>query len=310
MDEVVAALRSKSPLADLARFTESIAARLGAEEAALVLETDRGGGLEVIGARGLESEQALELARELLRSEELTPGQPTLVRDSSDPSDPVAAILSRPRRPQQGARSAGAEQRGVRSALVFAIEGEGAAVGLLFIDRPIGAVRPGYRSAELRDFAFLANGLAAVSRIALSRAESRVRRMYDRLLGIRRQGGIVTRSAALGRILDRLQRAARSDLPILLCGESGTGKELFAHAIHEARARRGRPFVPINCAAIPESLFEAELLATTRGPSPAQGTRAPATSAPRRAAPSSSTRSATCRSRCKPSCSECSRIAT
>lgn len=54
-------------------------------------------------------------------------------------------------------------------------------------------------------------------------------------------------------------QAARSDLAVLITGETGTGKEIFAHAIHQLSARRDKPFVKVNCAAIPYELFESEM---------------------------------------------------
>jgi len=149
--------------------------------------------------------------------------------------------------------------------MAFAIDGAGIAAGLVFVDRPVGAAGRGFGTADLREFAFLANGLAAVARIALSRVEGRARRMSDRLLGVRRQAGIITRSAVLGALLDRLERAADCDLPILLSGESGTGKELFARAIHALSPRADLPFVAVHCAAIPEHLLEAELFGHIKG---------------------------------------------
>jgi transcriptional regulator with PAS, ATPase and Fis domain len=61
------------------------------------------------------------------------------------------------------------------------------------------------------------------------------------------------------------RRAATSDSPVLLLGETGTGKELLAHAIHSASARAYKPFVSVNCAAIPENLLEAEFFGTAPG---------------------------------------------
>jgi transcriptional regulator with PAS, ATPase and Fis domain len=70
---------------------------------------------------------------------------------------------------------------------------------------------------------------------------------------------IVGQSAALEEVKALARRVARSDTTVLLKGESGTGKELFAHAIHVESGRALGPFVKVNCAAIPETLFESEL---------------------------------------------------
>jgi two-component system response regulator HydG len=76
---------------------------------------------------------------------------------------------------------------------------------------------------------------------------------------------IVGTSRALRAALARLDAAIDSDLPLLLSGETGVGKELFARAVAESGARRGRPFVAVNCAAISSSLFEAEFFGHERG---------------------------------------------
>jgi DNA-binding NtrC family response regulator len=76
---------------------------------------------------------------------------------------------------------------------------------------------------------------------------------------------LVGASAAFRAAVDDARRAAGSAVPVLLCGESGTGKELFARMIHRLRRPDPGPFVPVNCAAVPESLLEAELFGAVRG---------------------------------------------
>ncbi|HET9554178.1 MAG TPA: sigma-54 dependent transcriptional regulator [Anaeromyxobacteraceae bacterium] len=76
---------------------------------------------------------------------------------------------------------------------------------------------------------------------------------------------IVGRSAAMRDVLDRVARVAPSDATVLVTGESGTGKEVVARALHVASRRGDRPFVPVNCAAITETLLESELFGHARG---------------------------------------------
>src|SRR6476620_10005917 len=73
------------------------------------------------------------------------------------------------------------------------------------------------------------------------------------------------RSAAMKRASEIVRTVAAKQVTLTLIGESGTGKEVLARRIHELSRRRAGPFVPINCAAIPESLFESELFGHERG---------------------------------------------
>jgi len=76
---------------------------------------------------------------------------------------------------------------------------------------------------------------------------------------------IVGRSQPIREILTRIIKIAPTDTTVLITGESGTGKELIAKAIHANSRRSSRPFVPVNCAAISETLLESELFGHTRG---------------------------------------------
>ena len=77
--------------------------------------------------------------------------------------------------------------------------------------------------------------------------------------------GIIGTSPALLQALGELERVSQAAASVLLLGESGTGKELFARAVHLASLRRDAPFIKVNCAAIPDTLFESELFGHERG---------------------------------------------
>ena len=72
-------------------------------------------------------------------------------------------------------------------------------------------------------------------------------------------GKIVGESAVLKSALAQARRVAPTNLSVLLRGESGSGKELFAQLIHEFSPRREKPFIKVNCAALPEGVLESEL---------------------------------------------------
>ena len=77
--------------------------------------------------------------------------------------------------------------------------------------------------------------------------------------------GVLGLSTAIAAVCRQLHRVAPSEVSVVLTGESGTGKEVMARAVHAASPRHGRRFVAINCAAIPETLLEAELFGYERG---------------------------------------------
>ena len=97
---------------------------------------------------------------------------------------------------------------------------------------------------------------------ALAREVSQLRHLTEERFDL---GGIVGGSPAMQHIFKAVGKVAGTDLTVLLRGESGTGKELIARAVHENSRRKGRAFVPVNCAAIPRELLESELFGHEKG---------------------------------------------
>ncbi len=77
--------------------------------------------------------------------------------------------------------------------------------------------------------------------------------------------GIIGESPAVNQIVQKIELVAQTQAGVLITGESGTGKELIAHAIHEASGRCDKPLIRVNCAAIPQELFESEFFGHARG---------------------------------------------
>src|ERR1043166_7067572 len=103
---------------------------------------------------------------------------------------------------------------------------------------------------------------SALEQARLRRENVLLREDWSRRYGFPR---ILGESEAIKRAVAETQRDAQTEATVLLLGESGTGKELFARAVHHLSPRRDKPFVAINCAAIPETLIENELFGHERG---------------------------------------------
>ena len=97
--------------------------------------------------------------------------------------------------------------------------------------------------------------MATFARFGSADQDSRGRR-FEQLIGT---------SAALEAVLEHVERVAPTDSTVLIQGETGTGKELIARAIHNISSRCGRPFIKLNCAAIPFDLLESELFGHEKG---------------------------------------------
>ena len=115
----------------------------------------------------------------------------------------------------------------------------------------------------------IAAHLHAGARIALGHTQILFETRSDRakvpISEHERFGRLVGRSAAMRRVFKLLEQAATNDATVLLEGETGTGKELAAESVHEASARASKPFIVVDCGAIPPDLLESELFGHERG---------------------------------------------
>ena len=141
---------------------------------------------------------------------------------------------------------------------------------LVHQDRVLGVVEvlnPLHESQFTRGHLELLEVFANIAAAAASNAQA-----YNRLVkqnrGLREAMGsyqIIGESPPIRHVIELCRKVALSTATVLLCGETGTGKELAARSIHEFSNRRDRPFIAINCAALPESLLESELFGHEKG---------------------------------------------
>jgi DNA-binding NtrC family response regulator len=137
--------------------------------------------------------------------------------------------------------------------------------GFASIESAVAAVKEGAFDYLPKDFS------VEQLRVAVERAlrhrgvqiENRnLRQQLQQMLGL---DNIVGRSPAMAQVFELVKKAARSEANILVLGESGTGKELIARAIHANSPRAAQPFVPVDCASLPEHLLESELFGHEKG---------------------------------------------
>ena len=163
------------------------------------------------------------------------------------------------------------------TALADALEGVGSlvcvplnfpsqAVGLVYVDRLNDNLLGAFKQRELNLLAVLANS-AAVAVVEAQRSLLLVenQQLRDQLRPIPGCDRVIGQSREVGNILNLMRKVADSTATILFMGETGTGKGMFAQVVHEMSARRDRPFVQVNCAALPEHLLESELFGYVQG---------------------------------------------
>jgi Nif-specific regulatory protein len=179
----------------------------------------------------------------------LATGQPMLVQDIDAESQFLARAVSRDQLPQETV-----------AFMALPIEVNHQTVGVLACHH----IRRRHRHRHLNDDMALLKILASLAGQILQ-LQALMQEKTRALDAAAVRYGIIGSSSALLQALSELERVSQAQASVLLLGESGTGKELFARALHLSSQRRGAPFIKVNCAAIPDTLFESELFGYERG---------------------------------------------
>jgi DNA-binding NtrC family response regulator len=133
------------------------------------------------------------------------------------------------------------------------------------VDTAVAAIKKGAHDYLQKPFDFEELKLFTQKVLAHHQIVHEVAELREELASMQGRGEIITRNRIMIEQLDIAARVAESAISILVEGESGTGKELVAHYIHQKSNRADKPFVKVNCAAIPEQLLESELFGHVRG---------------------------------------------
>jgi DNA-binding NtrC family response regulator len=133
------------------------------------------------------------------------------------------------------------------------------------IDNVVSAMRAGAIDFVVKPAGPERLQVSLANALANRRLAGELRRMQRKQECTFTTADIVTRSPVMQPVLRAADKAASSNIPVLVQGESGTGKELIARAIHGSSARNGKPFVAVNCGALPENLVESILFGHEKG---------------------------------------------
>jgi transcriptional regulator with GAF, ATPase, and Fis domain/predicted negative regulator of RcsB-dependent stress response len=224
---------------------------LGAERGAIVLVSDDGEP-HVVRARGVEEQtaaDALQLSRTILTR--------------AHGGEPVLAL--EPATDARFAEASSVRLFAIRAVVCVPLSSRGRRVGAIYVDSTEPTRRFG--AADLEFLEALADhaALALENARALERLRSENERLRADLGRMDRLGPLIGSSPVMQELYRTIESTAPAAFPVLIRGESGTGKELVARALHRLGPHSDGPFVPVNCAAMPEAIFESLLFGHEKG---------------------------------------------
>jgi transcriptional regulator with GAF, ATPase, and Fis domain len=188
-------------------------------------------------------------------------------------SDSIVAKVIRTRKPvivsdamrdDEFAAAKSVMQLKVSSVICVPLLDRGRLLGLIYVGND--SIRDLFQQDTLRVLSVFASQASLIVANALLLNELKIdnKRLHDRLEAYR-FGEIVGTSPPMQQVFRKVEKIAVTDISVLITGETGTGKELIAREIHARSPRTGKPFVTINCGAIPENLLESELFGHVKG---------------------------------------------
>ncbi|MBN1407717.1 MAG: sigma-54-dependent Fis family transcriptional regulator [Calditrichaceae bacterium] len=133
------------------------------------------------------------------------------------------------------------------------------------IDSAVEAIKKGAHNYIQKPFDFIELQMFAQKALEFHRLNSEVKHLREQAIQIKGSGNIITQNEKMLEMIDLAKRVAPSEISVLIEGESGTGKELYAHLIYSNSNRSDKPYIKINCAALPENLLESELFGHVKG---------------------------------------------
>ncbi len=231
------------------------------EHATLTLLNRDTGELVSDAAYGLTEKQLEGMGRQAgegVIGKVIAAGRPAVVRHGA--ADPL--FLDRP-------GLAGRLRRRDVSFFCVPIKMENRAIGALSADHLFEAPVP--HQEDVRLLSIIGSMIAQAVRLRRSAREERQRLieemslLKEELKNRFKPDNIIGNSSAMQAVYDMIAQVAGSGATVLIRGESGSGKELVAHAVHYKSARAGKPFIKVNCAALPETIIESELFGHEKG---------------------------------------------
>ena len=188
-------------------------------------------------------------------------------------SDSIVAKVIRTRKPvivsdamrdDEFAAAKSVMQLKVSSVICVPLLDRGRLIGLIYVGND--SIRDLFQQDTLRVLTVFASQASLIVANALLLNELRIdnRRLHERLEQYR-FGEIVGTSPPMQQVFRKVEKISATDISVLITGETGTGKELIAREVHNRSPRAGKPFITINCGAIPENLLESELFGHVKG---------------------------------------------